>query len=86
MIYANSVGILAIGQVRIHKFLEKTKKQKADKNNKTEGNITPVTQEQEKLRQTVTNLMKKQKLRAVQQIVKAQDDSKPWGPEAKAKV
>ncbi|KAK9271476.1 hypothetical protein L1049_001835 [Liquidambar formosana] len=30
--------------------------------------------------------MKKQKLQAVKQIVKGQDDSKPWGPEAKAKV
>lgn len=52
-----------------------------------EGDATPtVNEEQKKLRQTVTNLMKKQKLRAVQQIVKAQDDSKPWGPDAKAKV
>ncbi|XP_022872721.1 DNA-directed RNA polymerase 2B, chloroplastic/mitochondrial-like isoform X2 [Olea europaea var. sylvestris] len=30
--------------------------------------------------------MKKQNLRAVGQLVKGQDDSKPWGTDAKAKV
>lgn len=52
-----------------------------------EGDVTSdVTQEQEKLRRTVTNLMKKQKLRVVQQIVKAQDEARPWGTDVKAKV
>ncbi|KAA8547865.1 hypothetical protein F0562_004294 [Nyssa sinensis] len=74
-------------EVRIHKFLEKTKKKKAEKNTKTKGNGSDTaTQEQEKLRKTVTNLMKKQKLNAVRQIVKEQDGSKPWGQDAKAKV
>ena len=54
---------------------------------KMEGDMsTSVIQEQEKLRRTVTNLMKKQKLHVVQQIVKGQDDSKPWSTEVKAKV
>lgn len=72
-------------QVRIHNFLEKTKKQKAEKDKQKEDG-EHVTQEQEKLRKKVTNLMKKQKLRAVGQIVRRQDDSKPWGQDAKAKV
>ncbi|KAK4367638.1 hypothetical protein RND71_011430 [Anisodus tanguticus] len=72
-------------EVRIHKFLEKTKKQKAKKNMKMEDG-EHVTQEQEKLRKKVTSLMKKQKLRAVNQIVRSQDDSKPWGQDVKAKV
>ncbi|KAK6255852.1 hypothetical protein SCA6_017157 [Theobroma cacao] len=42
--------------------------------------------EQEKLRKKVTDLIKKQKLPAGWQIVKGQDDTKPWGQDAKAKV
>ncbi|CAK9155961.1 unnamed protein product [Ilex paraguariensis] len=73
--------------VRIHKFLEKTKKKKVDRDAKSEWDgSNPVVQEQEKLRKKVTGLMKKQKLQAVRQIVKRQDDSKPWNQEAKAKV
>lgn len=72
-------------EVRIHNFLEKTKKHKAVKDTKMEDG-EPATQEQEKLRKKVTSLMKKQKLRAVNQIVRSQDDSKPWGQDAKAKV
>lgn len=76
-----------IDQIRIHKFLEKTKKKKADntkKNEETESDT--VIKEEEKLRKKVTNLIKKQKLPAVRQIVKGQDDSKPWSSDAKAKV
>ncbi|CDP02357.1 unnamed protein product [Coffea canephora] len=74
-------------EIRIHKFLEKTKKKKVNEEMKMEGDMTTsVIQEQEKLRRTVTNLMKKQKLHVVQQIVKGQDDSKPWSTEVKAKV
>lgn len=72
-------------QVRIHKFLEKTKKQKSQKNTKMEDG-EHATEEQEELRKKVTSLMKKQKLRAVNQIVRSQDDSKPWGQDVKAKV
>lgn len=43
-------------------------------------------QEQEKVRQRVTTLMKKQKLRAVHQLVNKQIDFQPWGQEARAKV
>lgn len=74
-------------QVRIHNFLEKTKRKKVGKDKNVEGGgFDPVIHEQEKLRKKVTNLMKKQKLHAARLIVKGHDNSKPWGPEAKAKV
>ncbi|KAL5739458.1 hypothetical protein ACOSQ2_028638 [Xanthoceras sorbifolium] len=74
-------------EVRIHKFLEKTKKKKAGKDKEEEEGVSDVIiKEQENLRKKVTNLIKKQKLPAVRQIVKGQDDSKPWGQDAKAKV
>ncbi|XVF81816.1 hypothetical protein PTKIN_Ptkin15bG0186400 [Pterospermum kingtungense] len=74
-------------EVRIHKFLEKTKKKKVDKTNEDEGDKSDAAiKEQERLRKKVTNLIKKQKLPAVRQIVKGQDDTKPWDQDAKAKV
>ncbi|KAK0585678.1 hypothetical protein LWI29_032249 [Acer saccharum] len=74
-------------EVRIHKFLEKTKRKKADKDKEEEeGASDVIIKEQENLRKKVTNLIKKHKLPAVRQIVKGQDDSKPWGQDAKAKV
>ncbi|KAL6961101.1 DNA-directed RNA polymerase 2, chloroplastic/mitochondrial, variant 2 [Sarracenia purpurea var. burkii] len=74
-------------EIRIHNFLKKTKKKKIDRNTKNEqDDSTTEVQEQEKLQKTVTNLMKKQKLQAVRQIVKGRDDSKPWGQDARAKV
>lgn len=84
---ACSVGEAIEQEVKIHKFLEKTKKKKGDKNTIIDGDesLTAV-KEQEKLHKKVTDLMKKQKLNAVRQIVKGQDESKPWGPEARAKV
>ncbi|KAJ6794908.1 DNA-directed RNA polymerase 1B, mitochondrial-like [Iris pallida] len=73
-------------EVRIQKFLEKTRKksQKAEGNEDGEGNT--VAKEQEFLRKKVTKLMKQQKLYQVRKIVKGQDDSKPWGQGAQAKV
>ncbi|XVF31632.1 hypothetical protein REPUB_Repub17cG0008100 [Reevesia pubescens] len=74
-------------EVRIHKFLEKTKKKNVDKKNEDEGDESDTAiMEQERLRKKVTNLIKKQKLPAVREIVKGQDDTKPWGQDAKAKV
>ncbi|KAL8038500.1 hypothetical protein ABFX02_11G111200 [Erythranthe guttata] len=74
-------------EVRIHYFLEKTKKKKVTKDAETEGDKPDENiQEQAKLREKVTNLMKKQKLRAVRQIVNRQIESQAWGQDAKAKV
>ncbi|XP_022728126.1 DNA-directed RNA polymerase 2B, chloroplastic/mitochondrial-like isoform X3 [Durio zibethinus] len=74
-------------EVRIHKFLEKTKKKKVDKKNEDEDDESDAAiKVQERLRKKVTNLIKKQKLPAVRQIVEGQDDTKPWNQDAKAKV
>ncbi|KAK6913416.1 DNA-directed RNA polymerase, N-terminal [Dillenia turbinata] len=74
-------------EVRICNFLEKTKRKKGDRNKTIQGDGTDdVTQEQDKLRKKATNLIKKEKLHAVRQMVKGQDDMRPWGQDAKAKV
>ncbi|XP_044480986.1 DNA-directed RNA polymerase 2, chloroplastic/mitochondrial-like [Mangifera indica] len=74
-------------EVRIHKFLDKTKRKKGNKNSKAAGEESDAAiTEQEKLRKKVTDLIKKQKLPAVRQIVKEQDDFKPWALDVKAKV
>ncbi|XP_022993982.1 DNA-directed RNA polymerase 2, chloroplastic/mitochondrial-like [Cucurbita maxima] len=73
-------------EVRIHRFLEKMKKKKHDKDNENNDKPDSQLKEQERLRKKVTNLIKMQKLPAVRHIVKGADDSKPWGPDAKAKV
>lgn len=79
-------------QVRIQRFLEKTKKKNII-DQKPGGEHGPVTDEQEKLikdqeklRKKVTQLIKKQKVKQVRGIVKEQDDSKPWSQEAHVKV
>ncbi|KAK3039770.1 hypothetical protein RJ639_027083 [Escallonia herrerae] len=79
------IGEAVENEVRINRFLEKTKRKKqADKD--LENVSDPITKEQEKLRKKVTTLMKKQKLQKVREIVKGQDDSKPWGQDAQVKV
>ncbi|KAK6931395.1 DNA-directed RNA polymerase, N-terminal [Dillenia turbinata] len=81
---ACQIGEAIEHEVRIYRFLEKTKKKTPA--NKKEGESVPVEKEQEKLRKKVTTLMKKQKLQQVREIVKVQDDSKPWGQDAQVKV
>ncbi|KAK5784403.1 DNA-directed RNA polymerase 2B, chloroplastic/mitochondrial-like isoform X1 [Gossypium arboreum] len=74
-------------EVRIRNFLENTRKKKVDKEDEDGGSESNAAiKEQERLRKKVTNLIKKQKLPAVRQIVKGQDNTKPWGQDAKAKV
>ncbi|KAL6499178.1 DNA-directed RNA polymerase 2B, chloroplastic/mitochondrial [Orobanche hederae] len=73
--------------VRILYFLEKTKKKKVEEDTEKEGDESGVNiQEQHKLRKRVTILMKKQKLRAVRQLVNKQIQFQPWCQDAKAKV
>ncbi|TYK00602.1 DNA-directed RNA polymerase 2B [Cucumis melo var. makuwa] len=86
VVAACAIGDAIEQEVKIHKFLEKKKEKKHNKNN--ENNYQPDSQvkEQERLRKTVANLIKKKKHRAVEQIAKGTDDSRPWGREAKAKV
>ncbi|XP_050227015.1 DNA-directed RNA polymerase 2B, chloroplastic/mitochondrial [Mercurialis annua] len=74
-------------EVKIYKFLEKTKKRNSGNSKKNQQDESDdVVKEQERLRKKVTDLIKKQKLPAVRQIVKGYDDSKPWTQDAKAKV
>lgn len=74
-------------QVRIHNFLEKTKKKKGDDDSiNEEGHSDTMVQEQQKLRKNVDKLMKKQKRRQVMKIVDALDDSKSWSTDTRAKV
>uniref|UniRef100_A0A5B6YJ87 DNA-directed RNA polymerase N-terminal domain-containing protein n=1 Tax=Davidia involucrata TaxID=16924 RepID=A0A5B6YJ87_DAVIN len=82
---ACQIGEAIEHEVRIHRFLEKTKKKNAPNKNHEEGS-DPVSKEQQILRKKVTTLMKKQKLLQVREIVKGQDDSKPWGQDAQVKV
>lgn len=82
-------------QAILHKFLEKTKK-KGTKNQDPEGESDPQQPddvqedtskaEQKKLRKRVTKLIKRQKVLQVREIVKAQDESIPWGQENHVKV
>ena len=76
-----------MAQVRIHKFLEKTKKKKGDRSNKNKaGESVADIKEEQKLRKKVIDLMKKQKLVAVRGLVKGKDDTKLWGAAIKTKV
>ncbi|KAL0424534.1 UNVERIFIED_CONTAM: DNA-directed RNA polymerase 2, chloroplastic/mitochondrial [Sesamum radiatum] len=81
------IGDAVEQEVRIQYFLEKTKKKKVEKNTEKEGEeFDGNSQEQEKLHQRVTTLIKKQKLQAVRQLVNRQIEYQPWGQDAKAKV
>ncbi|KAF3773361.1 DNA-directed RNA polymerase 2B [Nymphaea thermarum] len=77
------IGDAIENEARILSFLEKTKK-KRPKGNMPKGE--PEALREEFLRKKVIDLIKKQKLRQVTQIVKRKDDSEPWGVEAHAKV
>ncbi|KAK4279980.1 hypothetical protein QN277_011668 [Acacia crassicarpa] len=84
---AISVGDAIEQEVRIYKFLEKTKKKKGDTAKKEgEDKSIALVREQDKLRKKVTDLMKKKKLAVVRKMVKGQDDLKPWGQDNKARV
>ncbi|CDP00493.1 unnamed protein product [Coffea canephora] len=72
-------------EVRIHKFLEKTKRKNA-MNKNPEKETEPVAKAEDRLRKKVNVLMKKQKLHQVREIVKHHDASKPWGQDAQVKV
>ncbi|KAM0987014.1 hypothetical protein ACFX2G_011379 [Malus domestica] len=98
---ACAIGEAIENEVRIHRFLEKTKKKKNLTDKKPEDESDPVaieqekltiseqeklTKEKERLRKKVNKLIKKQKMKQVREIVKEQEDLKPWGQEAHVKV
>lgn len=82
---ASHIGEAIEHEARIHRFLEKTKK-----NNALSGSLEEtagdIMKERERLRKKVKILMKKQKLQQVRKIVKQQDDEKPWGQDNLVKV
>ncbi|KAL6983284.1 DNA-directed RNA polymerase 1B, mitochondrial [Sarracenia purpurea var. burkii] len=82
---ASQIGEAIEQEVRIHSFLERTKKKNVLNKNPEEESET-IVKEQQKLRKKVTFLMKKQKLRQVRVIVKEHDNLKPWGQDAQVKV
>ncbi|CAD6223034.1 unnamed protein product [Miscanthus lutarioriparius] len=85
---ACQIGEAIEHEVRINRFLEKTRKKSNKEMEKEEeaAGGTDIAKEQQRLRKKVTDLMKKQKLRQVRKIVKNQDNSRPWGQDAQAKV
>ncbi|KAF8039182.1 hypothetical protein BT93_B1666 [Corymbia citriodora subsp. variegata] len=88
---ACQIGEALENEAMLQKFLEKTKK-KSTKSKDPEGESDLQTsegqpnEEQEKLRKRVSSLMKKQKVLQVRGLVKAQDESKPWGQENQVKI
>ncbi|XP_048495367.1 DNA-directed RNA polymerase 2, chloroplastic/mitochondrial isoform X2 [Beta vulgaris subsp. vulgaris] len=84
---ACAIGEAIEQEVRIHTFLEKTKKKKGGQNIKSdEAGSDAEIQAQQHLRKNVNNLIKKQKRRQALKIVDSQGDLKPWGSDARAKV
>ncbi|XP_066377917.1 DNA-directed RNA polymerase 1B, mitochondrial-like isoform X2 [Miscanthus floridulus] len=81
---ACQIGEAIEHEVRINRFLEKTRKKSNKEMEKEEAAAgdTDIAKEQQRLRKKVTDLMKKQKLRQVRKIVKNQDNSRPWGQDA----
>ncbi|KAL9272323.1 DNA-directed RNA polymerase 2, chloroplastic/mitochondrial-like protein [Drosera capensis] len=84
---ACAIGEAIEHEVKIYRYLEKTKNEKDDRcsQSEEEGAEAGIL-DQARLRKRVNDLIKKQKLHAVEKIVKAQDDSEPWGTAARAKV
>lgn len=74
-------------QARIHRFLEKKAEKEEDEEVvKVKTTDLAVRKELERLRKKVNQLIKKQKIRQVRDIVKKHDESMPWGPENQVKV
>ncbi|GJN12900.1 hypothetical protein PR202_ga31225 [Eleusine coracana subsp. coracana] len=84
---ACQIGEAIEHEVRIHKFLEKTKK-KSNKEIDNEEEIvdSDIAKEHQRIRKKVTDLMRKGKIRILRNIVKNYDSSRPWGQDAQAKV
>ncbi|XP_027345031.1 DNA-directed RNA polymerase 1, mitochondrial-like isoform X2 [Abrus precatorius] len=99
---ACQIGEAIEHEARIYRFMEKTTKMReqrttADKSD-GESDLAPgesgkLTEDKEKmdkkqkrLRKRVANLIKKQKKQQAMGIVRGQDEWKPWGQEAQAKV
>ncbi|KAJ6834210.1 DNA-directed RNA polymerase 1B, mitochondrial-like [Iris pallida] len=77
------VGEAIEQEVRIQKYLEKTKRSRR-RNVQVEENV--LSNEQEILRKRMMNLLKMKKLIEVQKLLKNENDMEPWGRDAQAKL
>ncbi|KAF1871900.1 hypothetical protein Lal_00012117 [Lupinus albus] len=94
--------LLHMGQARIYRFMEETKKTKEKRsttvNPDGESDLEPkerdklieqkekMVNDQKRLRKKVASLIKKQKKQQAMGIVRGLDDRKPWGQEGQVKV
>ncbi|XP_078171359.1 DNA-directed RNA polymerase 1B, mitochondrial-like [Carex rostrata] len=84
---AHSIGESIEHEARIHRFLEKKAEKEEDVEVvKVKTTDLAVRKEMERLRKKVNQLIKKQKIRQVRDIVKKHDESMPWGQENQLKV
>ncbi|KAK4763736.1 hypothetical protein SAY87_013174 [Trapa incisa] len=90
---ACQIGEAIEHEALLHKFLEKTKKKSSKSkilgqsdSQTTEDQFQTKAKEQEKLRKKVNQLVKKQRVKQVKEIVKAHEDSKPWGQDNHVKI
>ncbi|XP_058067742.1 DNA-directed RNA polymerase 3, chloroplastic isoform X3 [Magnolia sinica] len=72
-------------EVRIHIFLERTKKSGRGKTVEG-GECEASSRDEDILRKRVQNLMKKQKRKELQKLLKKKDDMESWGRDAHAKL
>ncbi|XP_047340639.1 DNA-directed RNA polymerase 1B, mitochondrial-like [Impatiens glandulifera] len=78
------IGEAVEQEARIYRFMEITKKKNIGKD--SEEAEDPKLKEQQKQRNKVAMLLKKQKHQQLRQIVKKHNDMKPWGQDAQVKV
>ncbi|KAF5190533.1 Dna-directed rna polymerase 3 protein [Thalictrum thalictroides] len=71
--------------VRIHNFLERTKKFRSRKEIQ-DDEVESLSKRQEILRKRVKNLIKKKRLNEVKKLVKSEDGTSSWGRDAQAKL
>lgn len=80
---AVQIGMAVEQEVRIHKFLEKTR---SHQNKKTEaGGEDSMDNDKQKLRKHVNSLIRSRRLKQVQMLLK-EEESGPWGRDTQAKL
>ncbi|KAL8161431.1 hypothetical protein V2J09_012920 [Rumex salicifolius] len=83
---ACQIGEAIEHEVRIHRFFEKTKNKKKDTTTEDGSDSHASAKKQDRLRKKVNTLIKQHHVRKVREIVKDDNDMKPWGQENQAKV
>ncbi|PIA31839.1 hypothetical protein AQUCO_04800023v1 [Aquilegia coerulea] len=82
---AVQVGDAIEQEVRIHNFLERTKKFRS-RNGIQDDENESLSKKQEILRKRVKNFIKKKRLNEVKKLVKSEDSTSTWGRGAQAKL